>query len=82
MIYDTFKLLCKKKGVSMSNACVEMGFSRSMAYKWKSTSTNPSADVLSKMADYFGVTVDYILGGTTPSTRRKSPRTKKDTPED
>ena len=39
-----------------------MGLSRSISAKWKSTKTNPSADVLPKIADYFEVPVDYLLG--------------------
>lgn len=39
-----------------------MGLSRSLAAKWKNTGANPSAEVLPKIAAYFGVTVDYLLG--------------------
>ena len=63
MFYDLFKALCDKKGVSVSRACLDMGLSRSIAAKWKNTKTNPSAEVLPKIANYFGVTVDYLLTG-------------------
>lgn len=62
MFYDLFKKLCDEKNVSVSKACIEMGLSRSIAAKWKNTKTNPSADVLPKIAKYFGVPVDYLLG--------------------
>lgn len=62
MFYDLFYSLCKQKGVSASKACLEMGLSRSLAAKWKNTGANPSAEVLPKIAAYFGVTVDYLLG--------------------
>lgn len=65
MFYDTFKALCDEKGVSVSKACVEMGLSRSIAAKWKNTRTNPSAEVLPKIAKYFGVSADYLLGTET-----------------
>lgn len=39
-----------------------MKLSRSLGAKWKNTGANPSFDVLSKMSDYFGVSVDYLLG--------------------
>ncbi len=61
MFYDVFHQLCQEKGVSPNKACIEMGLSRSVAAKWKNTKTNPSADVLPKIADYFGVTVDSLL---------------------
>lgn len=62
MFYDLFKSLCDKKGVSVSRACIEMGLSRSIAAKWKNTKTNPSAEVIPKIAKYFGVSTDYLLG--------------------
>lgn len=62
MFYDLFKKLCDEKNISVSKACIEMGLSRSIAAKWKNTKTNPSADVLPKIAKYFGVSVDYLLG--------------------
>lgn len=77
MFYDLFKTLCDGKGVSVSRACIEMGLSRSIAAKWKNTQTNPSADVLPKIARYFDVTTDYLLTGEekekapTPEGERK-----------
>ena len=65
IFYDRFKLLCDKKGVSVSRACLEMGLSRSIAAKWKCTNTKPSADVLPKIAKYFGMTVDSLIGAPT-----------------
>ena|GEM_PF-766662 len=62
VFYDIFESLCRQKGVSPNKACIEMGLSRSISAKWKSTKTNPSADVLPKIADYFEVPVDYLLG--------------------
>ena len=62
MFYDTFEILCRNKGVSPNRACLEMGLSRSIAAKWKNTNTKPSADVLPIIAEYFGVSTDYLLG--------------------
>ena len=73
MFYDLFKDLCDKKGVSVSRACIEMELSRSIAAKWKNTKTNPSAEVLPKIASYFGVTTDYLL---TREETKKAPTTE------
>ena len=67
MFYDLFKSLCDKKGVSVSRACIEMGLSRSIAAKWKNTKTNPSAEVIPKIAQYFNVSTDYLLGNESES---------------
>ena len=73
MFYDIFSELCSKKGVSPNKACLEMNLSRSLAAKWKNTGANPNAEVLSKIADYFGVTVDYLLGKEPKAENKKAP---------
>lgn len=63
MFYDRFLELCKEKGVKPTNACVEAGLSRGLAAKWKSTGTEkPSADALEKLAAYFHMSIEEILG--------------------
>lgn len=62
MFYDLFAELCNSKGVRPSRACIDMGLSRSLAAKWKSTGENPRADVLPKIAEYFNVSASYLLG--------------------
>lgn len=61
MFYSYFDYLCKHKGVTKNKACQEMGVSRSVAAKWKSTQTNPSMATLQKIADYFEVSLDELL---------------------
>ena len=61
LFYSYFDYLCKRKGVTKNKACQEMGVSRSVAAKWKSTQTNPSMATLQKISDYFGVTLDELL---------------------
>lgn len=62
MFYDLFCELCKKKGVSPTKATVEIGLSRTIGTKWKTTGATPQGDTLSKIAAYFDVSVDYLLG--------------------
>ena len=63
MVYDKFCDLCNKMGVSPSKAAVDAGFSKSLISKWKAKpEIVPSSEVLQKIADYFGVSVDYLLG--------------------
>jgi phage repressor protein C with HTH and peptisase S24 domain len=75
MFYDRFEELCAQKGVKVGRACAEMGVSRSLAAKWKATGTErPSAEVLEKMSEYFGITIDEILG------KEKAPPVNGDAP--
>lgn len=62
MFYDKFKELCDEKGVSPKRAVTEMGLSNSLATKWKNTGATPNSETLKKIAEYFGVSVAYLLG--------------------
>lgn len=68
MFYDLFCELCEKKGVSVTKATVEIGLSRTIGTKWKRTGATPNGDTLNKIADYFGVTTDYLLTGEEKET--------------
>ena len=62
MFYDRFLALCKAMGVKPGRACTEMGLSRSLASKWKTTGTDkPSTEVLERMSAYFSIPIDRIL---------------------
>lgn len=62
MFYDIFRRLCDIKGVSCKRAAIEIGLSNSIAAKWKRTGATPNGETLAKIADYFGVSVGYLLG--------------------
>ena len=63
MFYDLFCQLCEKKGVSVTRATVEMGLSRTIGSKWKRTGATPNGETLNRIAEYFGVTTDYLRTG-------------------
>lgn len=62
MFFDVFRELCDKKGVSPSRAALECGLSKSAVSQWKIRGSSPKFEQLSKIAAYFGVSVDYLLG--------------------
>lgn len=59
VFYDIFVELCARKGVSPSRAVLDMGFSKSIITGWKKGATPSDANLI-RIADYFGVTVDYF----------------------
>ena len=61
MFYDVYTELCKQKGVSRSRAAAEMGLSNSTVTKWKKTGATPSGETITKIAAYFGVSVDDLV---------------------
>lgn len=72
MFYDTFELLCKQQGVSCRKAAEDIGLSNSTTTKWKKGST-PKGETAQKIADYFGVSVDFLLGRTDDPTDYSNP---------
>lgn len=62
MFFDIFYDLCQKKGISCKKATEEMGLSNSITTKWKKTGATPGGDTLQKIAAYFDVSTDYLLG--------------------
>lgn len=61
MFYDLFIALCREKGICPSRAVEAIGMNRASAVKWKN-GTVPGGATLHKLAEYFGVSVDYLLG--------------------
>ena len=62
MFYDVFTSLCEKKGVSPNKALTDCKISRTSTAKWREGAP-PRGVTLQKLADYFGVTTDYLLTG-------------------
>lgn len=61
MFYDKFAQLCKSRGITVTKAITEMGFSRSLGSKWKKTNATPNGETLQIIAEYFGVSVSSLL---------------------
>lgn len=62
MFYDTFLSLCSSKGMKPGRVADEIGINRGTVTSWKKRGYTPRAEVLQRIADYFGVTIDYLLG--------------------
>ena len=58
---ENFTRICLSKNESPTNVCVKLGYSNSTYSQW-TDKTVPRKSTLIKIADYFGVTVDYLLG--------------------
>ena len=61
LFYINYVALCNKIGKSPSAVAEEMGFMRSVVTRWSKGSV-PRQATLQKVADYFGITVDELLG--------------------
>ena len=68
--YENYVKLCNSVGKSPSAVAVELKFGKPSVTRWKS-GTEPRDATLQKIADYFGVTVEYLKGEET----KKDPAT-------
>ncbi|MBO5967817.1 MAG: helix-turn-helix domain-containing protein [Clostridia bacterium] len=62
MFWEIFYNLCLKQGMSPNTVAKEIGISSGALTKWKNEKVIPRGTTLKKIADYFGVDVDYLLG--------------------
>lgn len=60
-LYTRIKELCEERGITMTKLQEELGLSSSLIRKWK-TNTSPSIDKVMTIAQYFGVSIDYLMG--------------------
>ena len=63
ILYQRIKALCERKRISIAKLEAELGFGNSSIKKWCRVSS-PSVDKIIKVASYFDVSVDYLLGRT------------------
>lgn len=61
-MYKIFERLLKEHGITAYRVAKETGISTGSLTDWKMGRSSPKADKLQKIADYFGVSVDYLLG--------------------
>lgn len=76
MFYEIYKDLCMKIGKSPSAVAEELGINKSNVSNWKNNGYQPRGEALSKIADYFGVTTDYLLEKDDPNGMDSSPQRK------
>lgn len=62
MFWEQFVTLCNQKNISPTAACAELGYSNAIPTKWRKGAM-PRNATLHKIADYFGVSVDYLISG-------------------
>ena len=62
MFWNIFYELCKKKGTTPTAVARELSISSGSVTFWKKEGKLPQTATLRKIADYFGVSVEYLLG--------------------
>lgn len=59
-LYERIQELCAARGITVAELERGAGIAQRTIYKWGKQS--PSAERLQQVADYLGITVDYLLG--------------------
>lgn len=67
------KELRESKGLSQYSFSRDFGISQSTIGNWESGTRQPKMDVLEKIAEYFNVSVDYLLGRSSDPARTTVP---------
>jgi len=57
-----FQELIRQNNVKVADMAKELGISKKSLYNFMKGIIFPSTDTISKIADYFGVSTDYLLG--------------------
>lgn len=83
MFFDNFLALCDSKNVAPTKAVIDAGLPKSSWSYWKKKyeqgeDPKPSSDNASRLAQYFAVTVDYLLTGEQKENPSKQPQSEVD----
>lgn len=68
MFYNTLQQLCRQKGISVTEFAKQIGLSQSNVTTWKAGAV-PRSKTLKATADYFGVSVEYLMGDDAVNVR-------------
>lgn len=79
-MYEVFEHLLQKYGISAYRVSKETGVTQTALSNWKNGRNTPSIPTLQKIAEYFGVTVDYLMTGKNDKEKEPqlNPKDQKD----
>lgn len=73
-MYEVFKQLLQKYKMTAYKVAKEAGVTQTALSNWKTGKSTPTTKTLQKLADYFGVTIDYLMTGK--EEKEKEPQLK------
>lgn len=62
MLGDNIKTLREKKDMTQEELCKSLNITQSALSHWELGRRQPNVDQLIKLADFFGVSLDYLTG--------------------
>ena len=77
-MYEIFEKLCMAHNVTPYRVCKDTGITTASISNWKAGRYSPKVEKLQKIADYFGVTVEYLMTGKEEPKEKAPELTAKD----
>lgn len=74
--WNIFFNLCTNKGESPNAVAKKLNISSASVTWWKQGQRNPSARTIKKIADYFDVSVGFLLGYETPEVKDRAEKAR------
>lgn len=68
-MYEIFEKLCRERGVTAYRVSEATGIKTSSLSGWKAGKFTPKQEKLKKIADYFGVSIEYLMTGEEPDQK-------------
>ena len=75
MFYDIVNNLCKERKTTITRMAEEVGLSNAAPTSWRKGSV-PKLGTVKKIAEYFDVPVEYLLGEESEKDNKKTPTPK------
>jgi len=75
MFISILERLMKERSVTQKKLCEDLHIGKNQIKYWRDNCNTPNGETLQKIANYFGVSVDYLLGKTdepAPATEKKT----------
>lgn len=71
-MYEVFAKLLEERHLKAADVCRGTGLPSSLFSEWKRGKSTPKADKLKKIADFFGVSVEYLMTGEDSITKKEA----------
>ena len=75
MFYDIVNNLCKERKTTITRMAEEIGLSNAAPTSWRKGAV-PKLSTVEKISEYFGVSVEYLLGKESETETKKTPPPK------
>ena len=73
-LYERLVALCRERGIKGGRMCTDLGISKSLMTDLKSgRKKGVNAETAHKLAEYFGVSVGYLLGEEEKDAKKEQP---------